>query len=103
MIKLTIEDLQKVQDLATPSGDEEDINRLVLEVDACCDETIKDWAKKYAVSSLLGSAMTGAGPLELLYNTLIIGMYMGARMQEGKTEQTMTVRLQFQPGGTNLH
>jgi hypothetical protein len=30
-------------------------------------------------------------------------MYMGARMQEGKTEQTMTVRLQFQPGGDNLH
>jgi hypothetical protein len=106
MIKLTIEDLKGVQsefEGVNKEDVEAEIDRMVMEVDNACDLEVKAWAKKYAVNTMLSSLLTGATPMEMIYQSMLIGLYMGARMQEGKSEQTMTVRLQFQPGGTNLH
>jgi hypothetical protein len=106
MIKLTIEDLETLQSEFADVNKEDveaEIDRMVMEVDNACDREVKAWAKKYAANTMLSALLTGATPMEMVYQSMLIGLYMGARMQEGKSGQTMTVRLQFQPGGTNLH
>lgn len=93
-IKLTARDLDRIKEFIKAHNSPEDSDKLSDAVEKAFDSEIQDWAKGYAVTSSLGAAAMGMSGLELLYNTLIIGLYLGARMQQGKDNQ-MTVFLKF--------
>jgi hypothetical protein len=93
-MKFTEKDLDRLKDFLDAHTGEEAVDALIAKVDEAFDDGIKEWAKKYAISSMLGSTISGVSGLEVVYNTLIIGMYLGARMQKDKAEY-MTVFLKF--------
>jgi hypothetical protein len=97
VIKLTIEDLKRVQETLPKSNTEDQLRQLIAEIEGSFDTEIFSYAQKFAMTAVLAGATAGLDALELLNSVYLIGLYMGARMQEGKTEQTMTVKLEFNP------
>lgn len=92
-MKFTEEDLERIKELTRAHTSPEALDSLSRDVDEAFDAEIKEWVKKYSVSSLLGSAISGISATDVVYSTFMLAMYIGARMQRNKAE-FLTVRVQ---------
>ena len=104
MIRLTGEDLKKIQFDPAGADAAKEMAALLDEMEVAFDEDVKSWMAKFLEFVAIAATIHGKlDPASLLYVLLSTGMFVGARMQERKTNPHMTVHLQIHPENTNIH
>lgn len=95
MIHLTREDLEKIG--ISQGYDEqaalEFMSTLLSEMDVAFDPAVEAWMKGTVVSSVIKATELGANPIQLYYELLAMGMFLGAKMQSNKGPEEMTLKL----------
>ena len=105
MIRLTKDDIKRIQmEDPTSKSTTDQMQALLNEMDIAFDDDMKDWMAKFVEFTALASVMHGKlDPVTLMYVLFSTGVFMGAKMQERKTNPHMTVHLQFHGDKDMLH